>query len=145
MKIITTNKRAQYEYFILEKFQAGIVLNGSEVKSIRNNSVSINQSFVYFRNGEAYISNMYIKDYPYANLDKLDERRPRKLLLNRRELDYLASKVAQQGLTAIPTQLYFDNQLVKLEIALCKGKQLHDKRTTIKKRDIERDMMREAR
>ena len=145
MKIITTNKRAQFEYFILEKFQAGIALVGSEVKSVRTNSVSINESFVYFRDGEAYISNMYIKNYPYSNIDKLDERRSRKLLLNKRELSYLIGKVSQKGLTVVPTKLYFDRQLVKVEIALCRGKQLHDKRETIKKRDIERDVMRETR
>jgi len=144
MKTITANKRAQFEYFILDRFQAGIALQGSEVKSIRANSVSINESFVYFRNGEAYINNMYIKNYPYANIDKLDERRPRKLLLNKRELDYLIGKVAQKGLTVVPTKLYFDRQLVKVEIALCRGKQLHDKREAIKKRDIERDVMRET-
>jgi len=143
MKIITTNKKAHFEYFVLEEFTAGISLVGSEVKSIRSGYVSINDCYVQFRGGEAFIINMYIKNYPYTTQYELDERRTRKLLLNKREINYLLGKVTEKGLTVIPLKLYFNQGLVKVEIALCKGKQLYDKRQTLKKRDIERDIARE--
>ena len=140
MRVITTNKRANFEYFILEEFTAGISLVGGEVKSIRNGSVSIKDSFVHFRSGEAYIINMYIKRYSFDNLGNVDELRPRKLLLHKREIDYLIGKVTEKGLTIVPTKLYFDKNLVKLDIALCRGKHLYDKRESIKQRDIKRDI-----
>lgn len=143
MENITTNRKANFEYFILKKFTAGLVLVGSEVKSIRNKHVNINDSFILFRNGEAFVHNMFIKTYENTKNFALDEKRTRKLLLNKYELKELAEKSTQKGLTVVPLRLFFDRNLVKIEIALCKGKLLHDKRETIKKRDQERDIRRE--
>lgn len=143
MESITTNKKAHFEYFILKKFEAGISLYGSEVKSIREGHVSINESFVLIRDGEAFIHNMFIKTYEKSKSFVLDERRTRKLLLHKSEIYELMNKTAQKGLTVIPLKLYFVKQKVKLEIALCKGKLLRDKRETIKKRDLEKSVQRE--
>lgn len=142
MRVITTNKRANFEYFVLDKFVAGLVLKGGEVKSVRAGHVSLNDTYVTIKDGEAYIINSYIKPYQFDRVPQ-DERRPRKLLLNRNELDYLSSQVATKGLTIVPTIMYFDGQLVKVEIALCKGKLLHDKRKVIKERDVRRNIERE--
>ena len=142
MRVITTNKRENFEYFVLDKFVAGLVLKGGEVKSVRAGHVSLNDTYVTIKDGEAYIINSYIKPYQFDRVPQ-DERRPRKLLLNRNELDYLSSQVATKGLTIVPTIMYFDGQLVKVEIALCKGKLLHDKRKVIKERDVRRNIERE--
>ena len=142
MRVITTNKRANFEYFVLQKFTAGIVLLGGEVKSVRAGHVSINDTYVIIRDGEAYIINSYIQPYPYDRVPT-EERRTRKLLLNRSEIDYLAGKVATKGLTIVPLKMYFEGQYVKLEIALCRGKLLHDKRNVIKERDVRRNIERE--
>ncbi len=140
---ITTNKKAHFEYFILKKFEAGISLVGSEVKSIRNGEVSLTDSFVTVRNGEAFLHNMFVKTYSATANYKPEERRTRKLLLKKSEIDTLASKVTEKGLTIVPLRLYFRRQYVKVEIALCKGKLLYDKRETIKKRDVEKSIQRE--
>ena len=142
MKVVATNKKAGFEYFILDKFVAGLVLEGSEVKSIRDGNVSINDTYVSLRGGEAYIINMYIKPYAYAKTFAPEERRSRKLLLNRSELNELIGAVSQKGQTVVPLKLFFDGNYVKLEIAICKGKKLYDKRETIKKRDLEREKAR---
>ena len=142
MKVITTNRRAGFEYFVLQTFDAGIVLEGSEVKSVRAGQISINDTYVLIRNGEAFMMNGYIKPYAYSR-EKLDERRQRKLLLNRKEIDYLAGKVATTGLTIVPLKVYIEGQFVKVEIGLCKGKLLRDKREVIKQRDVKRDIERE--
>ena len=143
MKVIATNKRATFEYFVLERFTAGLSLEGAEVKSIRANKVSINDSYVVIRNSEAYIINMYVKTYQGAGNFAPDERRTRKLLLNKSEILKLQSAVSQKGLTIVPLKLFFDRSLVKVEIAVCKGKKLYDKRKSIKERDTKRDMARE--
>ncbi len=140
MENIATNKRAQFEYFVLERFNAGISLVGCEVKSIRQKNVSINESFITFRNGEAFIHNMFIKTFSQTKNFVPDERRTRKLLLNKKEILDLERKVQQKGLTCVPLRVYLDRQYVKLEIALCRGKLLHDKRESIKKRDTERNI-----
>ena len=143
MESITTNKKAYYNYFILKKYSAGICLNGSEVKSIRAKNVSINESFVTFRDGEAFIHNMFIKTYEKSKHFVLDEKRTRKLLLHKAEIKELSQKVVEKGLTVVPLAVFFENNYAKLEIALAKGKLLHDKRETIKKRDINKSVMRE--
>jgi len=143
MENITTNKKAHFEYFILKKFEAGISLVGCEVKSIRNGSVNLNEGFVTIRNGEAFLHNMFIKTYSMTGNYQPDERRTRKLLLHKNEIEDLSSKVAEKGLTIVPLRLYFYKQNVKVEIALCKGKLLHDKRDVIKKRDLEKTIRRE--
>lgn len=143
MENITTNKKAHFEYFILKKFEAGISLVGCEVKSIRNGDVNLNGSFVTLRNGEAFLHNMFVKTYDKTGNYKPEERRTRKLLLHKDEIENLASKSAEKGLTIVPLRLYFSRQNVKVEIALCRGKLLHDKRDAIKKRDLERNVRRE--
>lgn len=143
MKIIANNKKANYEYFIISTYEAGIVLNGSEVKSVRLGHVSLNDSFITFSKGEAFIKNMHISTYKDASLDKLDEKRSRKLLLNKNEINKLISKVKEKGFTCVPLKVYLKEQLVKVEMALAKGKHLYDKREAIAKKDIERDTQRQ--
>lgn len=142
MRVITTNKRANFEYFVLKKFVAGVVLKGGEVKSVRAGHVSINDTYVTIKGGEAYIINSYIKPYQCDRVPQ-EERRTRKLLLNRDEIDFLSQQIATKGLTIVPLKLYFEGQFVKLEIALCQGKLLHDKRKVIKERDVRRNIQRE--
>ncbi|ACU78371.1 SsrA-binding protein SmpB [Mycoplasma mycoides] len=137
--LIVKNKKAYFNYEIIQTYQAGIVLNGPEIKSIRNHDVSINEAFVLIRKKEIYILNMNVKKYQFANYIKgLEETRTRKLLLHKKEIIKILNKIKQENLTIIPVKLYFKNDYVKLEIALAKGKKLHDKRQTIKKRDTER-------
>ncbi|QVK01855.1 SsrA-binding protein SmpB [Mycoplasma mycoides subsp. capri] len=137
--LIVKNKKAYFNYEIIQTYQAGIVLNGPEIKSIRNHDVSINEAFVLIRKKEIYILNMNVKKYQFANYIKgLEETRTRKLLLQKKEIIKILNKIKQENLTIIPVKLYFKNDYVKLEIALAKGKKLHDKRQTIKKRDTER-------
>ncbi|WFQ92097.1 SsrA-binding protein [Mycoplasma feriruminatoris] len=141
--LITKNKKAYFNYEIIQTYQAGIVLNGPEIKSIRNHDVSINEAFVLIRKKEVYVLNMNIKKYEYANYIKgLEETRTRKLLLHKKEIIKILNRIKQENLTIIPTKLYFKDDYVKLEISLAKGKKLHDKRQTIKTRDIERKELR---
>jgi len=144
MKEFTNNKKANFEYFIISTYEAGIVLSGSEVKSIRLGHCSLTDSFITFsKDGEAFIKNMHITAYKDATIDKIDEKRSRKLLLNKNEINKLISKVKEKGFTCIPLKVYFKDHLVKLEIALAKGKHLYDKRESLAKRDIERDTKRQ--
>lgn len=139
MKIISTNRKASFEYFLLDKYDAGIVLVGSEVKSIRNSGVSLEDSYVVIKRGEAYIKNMYVKPYEKTSAFAVDERRDRKLLLNRKEILKLERSLNDVGLTIVPTKLYFEKNFVKLEIALAKGKKLYDKRESIKEKELLRE------
>ncbi|WP_434336352.1 SsrA-binding protein SmpB [Mycoplasma capricolum] len=142
--LIVKNKKTYFNYEIIQTYQAGIVLNGPEIKSIRNHDVSINEAFVLIRKKEIYILNMNVKKYQFANYIKgLEETRTRKLLLHKKEIIKILNKIKQENLTIIPIKLYFKNDYVKLEIALAKGKKLHDKRQTIKKRDTERKELRD--
>ncbi|WP_434329126.1 SsrA-binding protein SmpB [Mycoplasma capricolum] len=142
--LIVKNKKAYFNYEIIQTYQAGIVLNGPEIKSIRNHDVSINEAFILIRKKEIYILNMNVKKYQFANYIKgLEETRTRKLLLHKKEIIKILNKIKQENLTIIPIKLYFKNDYVKLEIALAKGKKLHDKRQTIKKRDTERKELRD--
>ena len=143
MKIVTTNRQANFEYFIISTFEAGIVLTGSEVKSIRLGHTNLKDSFISFTKGEAFIRNMHITNYKDSTIDKVDEKRSRKLLLNSHEIDKIMTKVQEKGYTCIPLKLYFKDSLVKLEIAIAKGKHLYDKKDTLAKRDIERDIQRQ--
>jgi len=128
MKVVATNKKARFEYFLESTFQAGIVLEGSEVKSIRNNGLSLSQSFVFVEGNELLLKNCYIKPYLCTASFVPDSRRTRKLLLNRREIDKIISSSREKGYTIIPVKVYFQNGLVKVEIALAKGKKLYDKK-----------------
>ncbi|MGN1222601.1 MAG: SsrA-binding protein SmpB [Christensenellales bacterium] len=140
MKVIQNNKRAYYEYFIEDTFEAGISLMGSEVKSVKNGHISISEAFVSLNNGEVFLKNAYIKPYEQTNNFSPDEKRIRKLLLNRQEIDKIQKKVAVKGYTLVPTKVYLKDNLVKVEIAVCKGKKLYDKRESIKQRDLSRQL-----
>jgi SsrA-binding protein len=136
--LIVKSKRVFFDYEILETFEAGLVLEGPEIKSIRNKDVSINEAFILIRKGEAFILNMYIKKYEYSTNIHFDEVRNRKLLLNKKEITKMLKRVKLENLTIVPIRLYLKGNYAKLEIGLAKGKKTVDKRETIKKRDIER-------
>lgn len=140
-KVDIKNKRARFEYEFLDDFVAGIVLTGSEIKSIRMNKASIAEAFCVMVKGELFIRNMYIAEYDNASYYNHQPKRDRKLLLNRTELKKLERKLKDQGLTIIPSLLFINNKnLAKLKIHLAKGKKLHDKRQDIKSKDVKRDM-----
>lgn len=142
-RIDIRNRRASFEYSFLEKLVAGMQLTGTEIKSIREGKANINDAFCVFQKDELWVRNMHIAHYFDGTYNNVEEKRDRKLLLNRSELRKLASKLKDQGLTIIPTRLYIsDNGYAKLEIVLAKGKKLYDKREDIKKRDTEREMNR---
>jgi SsrA-binding protein len=135
MGSIVTNKKAKFEYELIETLTAGIMLQGYEIKPIKNAKCNLTEGHCYFQDGELFIKNLSISESVDGDIN-----RPKKLLLNRKELDKLVTNVAQKGLTIIPIKLFLNNRgLIKLEIALAKGKKLHDKRNTIKARDIERE------
>ena len=140
--VVSTNRKAYHEFHILENFEAGIQLKGSEVKSIREGSVSLKQSYIVTRKGEAWIKALHIPSYSHTGYDGHDPLRNRKLLLHKREILKIDTKLAEKGLTAVPTKLYFKGGLVKIELGLAKGKKLYDKRASKKKRDVERDIQR---
>ncbi|HCQ29603.1 MAG TPA: SsrA-binding protein [Flavobacteriales bacterium] len=142
-KINIVNRKARFEYEFLETFIAGIVLTGTEIKSIRNGKASIAEAYCFIKDGELYIKNMYIAEYEQGTYNNHDPRRVRKLLLNKHELKKLERKKKDVGITIIPVRLFInDKGLAKLEIALAKGKKLHDKRESIKERDVKRDLAR---
>jgi SsrA-binding protein len=143
-KIEIKNKRAYYEYFISDEVSAGMVLTGTEIKSIRNGKANITDAYCTFVNDELFVRNMNIAEYDYGSYNAHEPRRDRKLLLTKRELRKLRNKVKDVGLTIIPLRLYINEKgLAKLEIGLAKGKKLYDKRASIKDRDVKRDMERE--
>ena len=144
MKIIATNKSASFEYFIEEKYEAGIVLTGDEIKSIRDGAVNMNDSFCFVRGNIVCVKNMHIARYSKADImsDK-DTRKDRRLLLHKGEIAKIAGKINRQGYTLVPLKMYFKDALVKMEIALCRGKHTFDKKQTIAQRDIKRSVDRE--
>lgn len=135
MKIIAQNKKARHDYFIEESFEAGIQLLGSEIKSIRLGKVTVNDSFVLIKEGEAFVHNLHIAKYEFSNQFNHDETRPRKLLLHKKEIIKLFSKTREQGYTLVPLKVYLKEGLCKLEIGLAKGKKDYDKRETLKEKD----------
>ena len=139
-KVITVNRKARHEYFVLETFEAGIELVGTEVKSIRQGGVNLKDSWCTVDDGELFIKGMHISPYEKGNIFNKDPFRVRKLLMHKREIMRLFGKIKQDGLTLIPLSLYFKKSNVKVELALCKGKQLHDKREDMAKRDAKREM-----
>ena len=144
MKQISYNKYALYEYFVLEKYEAGIVLEGAEVKQLRAGNCNLKDSFCLLKNGELTLKNLHIPLYDKAGaFSSRDSKRDRKLLMHRRELDKLAGKINEKGFTVVPLALYFKDSLVKVEVALCKGKQNYDKKRTIAGRDQKRALDRE--
>lgn len=141
IKLICQNKRASYDFFLEEKYEAGLVLQGTEVKSLRSGNAKINESFISIdNNNEAWIHNMSIPPYELGTYANHNETRKRKLLLNAKEINDLQQKQKTKGLTIIPTKLYFKDARVKLEIALAKGKKLYDKRDSAAKKDVERKL-----
>lgn len=137
-KIITTNRKALHDYIILEKYEAGIVLKGTEIKAIRQRSVNIKGSFAKIIKGEVYLINMHIGHYSHGNIYNHDPLRDRKLLMHKKEISKLIGKLSEKGLTLIPLSLYFKKNRVKVELALVKGKKIYDRREEIKKRDLQR-------
>ncbi len=140
IKIIANNKKAYHEYFVLEKFEAGIELVGTEVKSIRAGRINLKESWCMIKNGEIFVNGMHISPYEQGNIFNKDPFRVRKLLMHKKEIDRLFGKIKQDGLTLIPTSVYFKGSRVKVEIGLCKGKNLHDKRETLAKKQAKRDI-----
>lgn len=134
------NRKANYDYEIFETLEAGIVLTGTEIKSIRNGAVNLKDSYAIIRNGEIYILNMHISQYEEGNIFNHDETRTRKLLLHKKEIFKLRDKLNLQGLTIVPLKLYFKKSRAKLLIGLAKGKKTYDKRESIKERDIKRNI-----
>jgi SsrA-binding protein len=137
------NRSAYFEYYIDDKYIAGIVLTGTEVKSLRASKASFNDSYCLFQKGELWIKSFHIAEYSHGTVNNHDPIRERKLLLNRRELKKLEAKIKEKGYTIVPLRLFFNEKnLAKVEIGLGKGKKLHDKRETIKQRDTERELKR---
>ncbi|TVR55313.1 MAG: SsrA-binding protein SmpB [Gemmatimonadales bacterium] len=141
-KVIATNRKARHEYHILDEWEAGLVLTGSEVKSLRDGKVSFQDSFARVEGGEVWLHSLHISPYLQANRQNHDPLRPRKLLLRRQEIRKLIGKVEEKGLTLVPLEIYFQRGYAKVRIALARGKQLHDKREALKKRDQEREARR---
>ena len=143
--LLVKNRRATHDYEILDHLEAGLVLQGSEVKSIRDGKVSLAEAYAQFQGGELWLVSAHIAEYPMAHMRNHDPMRPRKLLLHRRELIKLAEAVAQGGLTVVPLTLYLKDGRIKLEIGLARGKKNVDKRQSIKERDQKREMARAIR
>lgn len=141
IKVICYNKKAARDYFIDEVYEAGIVLLGPEVKSLRQGWASINDSYAKIKKGELFLYNMYIKPYPYAHHVSIDPNRPRKLLLNRREINRLIGKTEERGYTLIPIKVYFSPKgWAKIQLALAKGKRKYDKRRALKEKELKREL-----
>ena len=138
--VLAKNKKAYHDYFIEEKLEAGIELVGTEVKSVKAGKISIKESFVRIIKNEVFIMNMHITPYEFGNINNVPESRVRKLLLSRREINKWEAKIKEQGYTIVPLSVYTKQRLVKVEIALAKGKKLHDKRETLKRKDIDRNL-----
>jgi SsrA-binding protein len=141
-KPIAENRKARHDYELLERFEAGLVLTGTEVKSLRDGRVSLAQAYAELRDGEAWLLNASIATYDQGNIANHEPERPRKLLLHRRELESLLGKVRERGLTLVPTRLYFKDGRAKVELALARGKERQDKRRDIAKREADRQIER---
>ena len=142
-KLIANNKKAYHDYFIDEKYETGIELYGTEVKSIRMGKCSIKEAFVRIQNGEVYIYGMHVNPYEKGNIFNKDPLRARKLLMHKAEIHKLGGKIAEKGFTLVPLQVYFKGSFVKVEIGLARGKKLYDKREDIAKKDHRRELERE--
>ncbi|MEF9839728.1 MAG: SsrA-binding protein SmpB [Lachnospiraceae bacterium] len=142
-KLIANNKKAYHDYFILEEYEAGISLHGTEVKSLRMGKCSIKEAFVRIENGEMFIYGMHISPYEKGNIFNKDPLRVRKLLLHKHETNKMFGKMKEQGMSIVPLKVYFKGSLVKVQIGLAKGKKLYDKRETIAKKDQQREAQRE--
>ncbi len=143
--VVATNRKAKFEYFLLEHFEAGIALQGSEIKSIRSGLISLAEAYVQTDGRDAWLMNAHIAPYDYANRFNHDPKRPRRLLLHKREIREMWNAVRQKGVTIIPVQVYLKEGKAKVDIAIAKGKKLYDKRHDIARRDQERELARESR
>lgn len=138
---IAKNRRAFHDYEILETFEAGLELTGTEVRSLRDNNAQLTDAFALIRNGEAWLNNLHIAPFEQGNIANVDPDRKRKLLLHKNQIRYLAEKTQEKGLALVPLKLYFnDRNLVKVEVALARGKKLYDKRNSMKERDVKREI-----
>lgn len=142
IKVVSRNRRARHEYFIEETYEAGLALFGTEVKSLRAGRLNLTDSFVQIKNGEAFVVGMHISPYEQGNIFNRDPLRDRKLLLNKSEIRTLEACIMRDGYTLIPLSVYFKNNRAKLELGVCKGKKLYDKRESLKKRDDMREVER---
>ncbi len=140
VKIITNNRRARHDYHVLEKHEAGIELRGTEVKSLRDGKIQLKDSYVSVRDGELYLVGTHISPYEQGNIYNHEPERDRRLLMHKNEIRRLGAQVAEKGLTLIPLSLYFKNGRAKVEVGLCRGKQTHDKRETVREREAKREM-----
>ncbi|MED9812460.1 MAG: SsrA-binding protein SmpB [Thomasclavelia ramosa] len=142
MKIVSQNKKAYHDFFILDTYEAGIELKGTEIKSVRKGSVNLKDSFIRIKNDEAFIENMHIAPYEQGNRFNHEPLRTRKLLLHKKQIKKLQKEVKENGLTIVPTKLYFNTSKLKVEVALARGKKLYDKRQDLKEKDSKRDIER---
>ena len=140
VKPVAQNRKAFHDYFILERFEAGVELFGTEVKSIRSGNVNLKDSFCTVKNGELFAHGVHISPYEKGNIFNRDPMRPKRLLMHKREINRLQARIKQDGLTLIPLSMYFKDSLVKLELGLAKGKKLYDKRESSARRDADREM-----
>jgi SsrA-binding protein len=142
-KIIAENRKARFDYFIEDTYECGIVLEGTEVKSVKNGNISFPDAFAEIRNGEVWVKNFHISEYSFSSIFNHDPDRPKKLLLHAEEIKRLVRKVDEKGCTLIPLDFYLKNGRVKVTLGVCKGKKMYDKRAAIKDRDVQRDIQRE--
>lgn len=142
-KLIANNKKAYHDYFILDTYEAGIALHGTEVKSLRMGKCSVKESFIRVENGEVFIYGMHISPYEKGNIFNKDPLRPRKLLLHKAEINKMIGKTKEKGMAVVPLKVYFKGSLVKVEIGLARGKKLYDKRNDIAKKDQQREAQRD--
>ncbi len=145
VKVVALNRRARFDYSVEESFECGIELFGTEVKSIKDGKLSFPDGFAEVRNGEVWLRNFHIAEYPFSSVFNHDPDRPKKLLLHAQEIKRLDRRVREKGYTLIPLAVYLKRGLVKVELGLCKGKKLYDKRADIKERDLDREMRRDFR
>jgi SsrA-binding protein len=142
-KLLANNKKAYFDYFIEDKWEAGIALYGTEVKSVRMGKVSIKESYIKIENGEVFVYNMHVSPYEKGNIFNRDPIRVKKLLMHRTEINKIEGKISEKGYTLVPLQVYLKDGLVKVEVGLAKGKKLYDKRDSIAKKDVRRENERE--
>jgi len=143
VKNVAVNRKAYHDYSILDTYEAGLALKGTEVKSLREGKVSLRESFAQFENNELYLMNMHISPYAFGNIFNVDPKRKRKLLLHKREIYRLKGQVQEKGLTLVPLRIYFKRGYAKIELALAKGKKLYDKRRALAEKDAQREMEKE--
>jgi SsrA-binding protein len=142
-KNVVTNRKASHDYFLLDRFEAGIVLKGTEVKSLRQGSANLQDGYAIFKNGEVWLVGLHISPFEKGNINNHDPKRDRKLLLHKKEIRRVFGKLSEGGLTLVPLRIYFSKNLAKVELAVAKGKKSYDKREAIAKRDAERQLRRE--